>query len=140
MSAPFIPAEEATARIAALETRVAELERSESDLRILAESSQLFVVTTPDADTLLQSIMRSGATTIGDLRFQLGDRRQIHILAVNNNIMALQRAEREIHNRDELLHMAYDAAQLGTWQRDLSAQPDSIQLDARAQIHYGIAA
>ncbi|NTV63985.1 MAG: PAS domain-containing protein [Oscillochloris sp.] len=54
--------------------------------------------------------------------------------------MALQRAEREIHNRDELLHMAYDAAQLGTWQRDLSAQPDSIQLDARAQIHYGIAA
>ncbi len=128
----------ATARIAELEARVASLEKSEAELRIIAESSQLFVVTTPDADRLLLSLIRSGATTIGDMRFQLGDRFQIHILAVNNNIMALKQAEREIHNRDELLHMAYDAAQLGTWQRDLASRPDRLQLDARARIHYGV--
>ncbi|WP_129629729.1 sensor histidine kinase [Candidatus Oscillochloris fontis] len=128
----------AAARIAELEARVAALEKSEAELRIIAESSQLFVVTTPDADRLLLSLIRSGATTIGDMRFQLGDRFQIHILAVNNNIMALKQAEREIHDRDELLHMAYDAAQLGTWQRDLAGRPDRLQLDARARIHYGV--
>lgn len=138
MSASAAPASETTAQIAALEARIAELEQSEAYLRVIAESSQLFVVTTPDADTLLQSIMRSGANTIGELKYQLGDRRQIHILAVNNNMLALQRAEREIHNRDELLHMAYDAAQLGTWQRDLSSNPATVQLDARARIHYGV--
>ncbi|EFO80689.1 multi-sensor signal transduction histidine kinase [Oscillochloris trichoides DG-6] len=138
MPAPSEMSSSAAARIAELEARVAALEKSEAELRIIAESSQLFVVTTPDADRLLLSLMRSGATTIGDVRFQLGDRFQIHILAVNNNIMALKQAEREIHNRDELLHMAYDAAQLGTWQRDLTGRPDRLQLDARARIHYGV--
>ena len=45
-------------------------------------------------------------------------------------------AERVLRERDEQLHLAYDAAELGTWRHDIVA--GIIQLDARAQSHYGL--
>ena len=62
--------------------------------------------------------------------------RPSRILEVNNDITALRRAERALRERDEQLRLAYDAAQLGTWRRDLVG--GIFQLDARAQAHYGV--
>ncbi len=45
-------------------------------------------------------------------------------------------AERVLRERDEQLRLAYDAAQLGTWRYDIVT--GIIQLDARAQLHYGL--
>ncbi|NTW01580.1 MAG: PAS domain S-box protein [Oscillochloris sp.] len=125
-------------RIAVLEARIAELEQSEAHLRTLVEASQLFVITTPDPDQLIQSIANTGAVTISDLMLQFDNHRLINILAVDNNITALKYAQRALHDRDEQLRMAYDAAQMGTWRCDFSSSPGTIQLDPRAQIHYGV--
>lgn len=45
-------------------------------------------------------------------------------------------AEHVLRERDEQLRLAYDAAQLGTWRYDIVT--GIIQLDARAQSHYGL--
>ncbi|MFV9504255.1 MAG: PAS domain S-box protein [Oscillochloridaceae bacterium umkhey_bin13] len=47
-------------------------------------------------------------------------------------------AAKALRDRDLALHQAYDAANLGTWQHDLLADPPLLHLDERARIHYGL--
>lgn len=51
---------------------------------------------------------------------------------------ALQQQAEALRERDAQLRLAYDAAQIGAWRRDLAAGSRRVQLDARAQIHYGV--
>ncbi|MEI7772619.1 MAG: PAS domain S-box protein [Chloroflexales bacterium] len=60
-------------------------------------------------------------------------------IGVNRDVTAQRRAEQALRERDAQLRLAYDVAQIGTWRRDLTPESRIVQLDARAQIHYGVA-
>lgn len=62
--------------------------------------------------------------------------RPLRILEVDNDITALKEVEQSLRERDAQLHLAYDAALMGTWRRDFAS--DLVQIDARAQIHFGV--
>jgi PAS domain S-box-containing protein len=63
--------------------------------------------------------------------------RPARILEVNNDVTALKRAEQQLREREQLLALANDAAELGTWRHDLASQ--MFRLDARAREHHGLA-
>jgi PAS domain S-box-containing protein len=57
------------------------------------------------------------------------------VILVTADITERMRAEEELHQSEEFLRLAYEAADLGIWKNDL--QTGSVEFDERARLHYG---
>jgi len=59
----------------------------------------------------------------------------LRMVGVNYDITDRKRAEEKLHESEEFLRLAYEAANLGIWKNDL--QTGSVEFDERGRIHYG---
>lgn len=108
--------------------------------RELPQRISAFLSGDPQATTQVhevEQVRRDGSTVWTEvvttiLRTEKG---KLQVLGVSRDISARKQAEETLRRNDELMRLAYDAADLGTWKYDI--QMRQITIDKRACKHFG---